>query len=332
MTQKLEASVSFKESCSYGFIPTEPVPSVNEAYQAIHAAGENACGRTVTVRLQALRGGSGCGWCRGHQKLSDDLHAEILTYGFKPVERAMSANAPVRAVHDGPGGCAREVMIDLNHLRIGRRCGWCAGKQRTNADRAEELVSLGFHPLEEVPFAGVRVKAVHAGVDGSGCQREVMVQLDQLRKRRPGLGCGWCSGHQRTPEDLAEEMRSYGFDPREPVTKPNAPVDAVHVGEGGCGRLVRAQLSTLRMRTGGVGCGWCRGLQKTDDDRAKDLLDAGWIALEPVTSTRKKIRMRCVDCGQERYTLSNAVTPGQDTGAARCARSRRRRWRDGCSH
>lgn len=298
-----------------GAEPLEPFPGVKFPWKVRCLK----CGATVSPRLANIRRGDGpCVHCgrksaKGRFRTSnEDATTEMIAAGAEPQQPFPGSHGKWRVVCLT---CGREVVTTLHDVRGGHRpCGWCAGQRVDPGVRAQAMRTAGVEPLEDYRTAwtkwrcrcltcGRTVTPTYAGVSQGewGCRT--------CAKARGGLA------RRNDAAEAVAFMRAANLEPLEDYRGSGVPWRCKCLI---CGNEVTPRLTSVQRGQGG--CKFCSG-KAIDEPRVVEALAAmGYVTLEPIVSSKTRLRVHCRKCEQDVTILYGQVL-ARYTGCPGCSKN-----------
>ncbi len=290
--------------------PLEPYPGSMKPWRCECIV----CGAVVSPLLNSIRQGQGgciqCGRAKsGNSRRTPEAEAvaEMLAAGMKPLE-------PYPGLIHKPWkcectSCANEIVTDLNRIRGGTGCRYCAriaggmARRIPNEKAVTIMRSAGLEPLGPYP-GGHKPWRSRCLV----CENESSPLFSNVQR---GTGCPHCAGNVPLDVKIAvDTMRGARLEPLSPYP---GLMEPWHCRCRTCGSEVSPSLNNVRRR--GRGCGHCAGNMPLDPKAAAEEMRKA--KLEPIERYRgcdAPWKCICTTCGSEvSPTLSNV-----------------RRWGRGC--
>ena len=268
----------------HGLIPIEPYVSTQTPWKSIH----KKCGNQVSPRFGSVQqGGSGCTYCAGNAKISNDAAKELFfSRSLFPISKYPGANVGWPSIHSI---CGKKVEPRLADVRAGGGgCAYCGGAKVDAGDAVQLMKNNDFLPQVPYPGADSKWECIH-----TPCGK--LVFPTYVRINRGEGGCAHCSGNAPiNPESAIELFRKNGFEPQEPFQGIHHPWKAIHKH---CGKLISPRYNAVRR--GVSGCKYCSG-SKVDPIDAVALFESrGFVPLEPYENSHKPWKCRHLACGKE---------------------------------
>ncbi|GAA2812314.1 hypothetical protein GCM10019017_67750 [Streptomyces showdoensis] len=197
--------------------------------------------------------------------------------------------------------CGQVRRRPLRRVLEGYGCWSCTFFLADPVKREKIVRDAGFTPTEPPHRLAATPWRCRCGT----CGNEVDVLVHNITK---GGGCIWCSG-RRSPEELCEEIRRFGFEPRTP---PPARVSmSWECTCLRCGENVTPILVNLRQRPDRNGCPYCSGLARiTPEVAVQRMEERGATPLEDFQDRKSQWLMRCHKCGRDSRRQYKAVMRG----------------------
>lgn len=267
-----------------GLVPLEPYISNQTPWKSIH----EKCGKEVSPRFGSVQqGGSGCTFCAGNAKMSEDDAKELFfSKSLFPITKYPGANTGWSAIHST---CGKRVEPRLADVRAGGGgCAYCGGAKVDAEDAVQLMKDNDFQPQVPYPGADSKWRCKHLPCGN-------IVFPTYVRINRGEGGCAHCSGNAPVnPEKAVELFRKNGFEPQEPFQGIHHPWKAIHKH---CGKLISPRYHAVRR--GVSGCKYCSGSRVDALDAVALFESRGLVPLEPYKTSHKPWKCRHLACGRE---------------------------------
>ncbi len=259
------------------------------------------------------------------QKISEETARQImLDAGFKPLENFRGGDYPWRCVCLT---CGKESSPRFRGVRDkGSGCKYCAGNFIDAEDAVNQVVELGFEPIENFPGASKPWKMK--------CLRCNEINSPMLASIRMGHdGCKNCANknagrNRRLDMDdskysaVLAVMSEVRLKPLEPFSRGSDPWKSECLD---CGNLVTK--SYHRIKSNGIGCSKCASIrkskaQKLDSHLAVKIMNSkNYKPLVDYPGAMEPWLCLCLDCGNEVSPRYAHIQQGRK-GCLHCGRKK----------
>jgi hypothetical protein len=311
MGARLDPKVAEAVMLKAGLKPLEPYMNSSTKWKCLHIT----CGEIVNPSLNTIRSGKGgCIKC-GLKKLAasnrlpeKEAIALMISAGLEPLEPYIAVDKP------WPSRCLickKIVKPQLQSIKNGHGCIYCAGRKVDSNDVVAEMLKRGLKPLEEYKSSGSNWKCKCLK-----CGDLCSPSWDSIRSGQGGCKkCGYKKVGDSHRSDAAEAvtfMNKNGLEPLEPFRSMKKAWKCKCLK---CGHLVAPHMQSIK--SGHGACEYCSGT-KVDPEEAKQfMLERNLKPLEPYKASRSKWKCECLRCGDIVFPLFNSIKNGQ-SGCLKC--------------
>ena len=235
----------------------------------------------------------------------------MLAHDMKPLDPYPGCDKPWRCECLNPE-CGREIFPKLfTTKKRGSGCKYCCKSRRLDHEEAIKILEGRFEPME--PFVNVRTLWKLRCL---ACGETISMKYNNIQQ---GQGCGLCYGHKKpTTEEASSFMLSKRAKPLEPYPGRNIIPWKCECLE--CERIIYP--TYCNVRNGQPACGYCTGHNVHPEDAVKDMIDRGFLPLEPYPGASEKWRCKCLTCDDVGIT-SRDLTVTQGTKCKVCSGNER---------
>jgi hypothetical protein len=293
--QFVDPDEAFQYFQSQNLQPLTPYPGTAKPWKSIHTI----CGNVISPRWGHIRAGRvGCIYCAKMVPITQEYAFKFFSSkGLLPQEPFPGPLKPWKSIHTE---CGKVVTPQWSSVQQGGSgCKYCAGNF-VDADDAENLFkSLGAIPLVPYPGGDKPWKSKHLK-----CGKEIQPRYSGV-KAGQGI-CRYCSGTYVNPVEAREFFISRGLTPKVDYPGAGTGWKSIH---NVCGKEVAPYYGYVK--TGGIGCNYCAGLEPISPAAAKKLfISRGFKPLEPFVNTKTPVSAIHKVCGREVKPTYGALRDG----------------------